>query len=276
MPSIHRRHRLVFVFMPACVACPACDAVFLESRSATWWACATRRTRSRLWRLRLRCRTDQTTRVRVSSYPPSSPRGSSVVFTSVSRVLVVVWSGEMFDRPAKLSDKFPSPYANEQQARMINNGALPPDLSLIIKSRHQGEDYVFSLLTGYREPPAGVTVANLQYYNPYFPGGKIGMGVQLMDGAIEFPDGTPSTVSQVRPAQLLATPAVCRARCPCLLMPCRPRAVVWMYRVPWLASCSACGVCCSRWPRTCLASSHGLRSQSTTTARYGVPWCLPF
>ena len=104
----------------------------------------------------------------------------------------------MYDRPAKLSDKFPSPYANEQQARMINNGALPPDLSLMVKARKHGEDYIFSLLTGYREPPAGVTVANLQYYNPYFPGGKIGMGVQLVDGAIEFPDGTPCTVSQAR------------------------------------------------------------------------------
>jgi ubiquinol-cytochrome c reductase cytochrome c1 subunit len=103
----------------------------------------------------------------------------------------------MFDRPAKLSDKFPSPYANEQQARAINNGALPPDLSLITKARRNGEDYIFALLTGYREPPAGVTLANLQYYNPYFPGGKIGMGVQLIDGGVEFPDGTPATASQV-------------------------------------------------------------------------------
>jgi hypothetical protein len=103
----------------------------------------------------------------------------------------------MFDRPAKLSDKLPSPYANEQQARKINNGALPPDLSLIVKSRKHGEDYIFSLLTGYKEPPAGVQMAPLQYYNPYFPGGKIGMDVQLRDGGVEYPDGTPATASQV-------------------------------------------------------------------------------
>ena len=60
-------------------------------------------------------------------------------------------AGEMFDRPGKLSDRLPSPYKNEEQARAINNGALPPDLSLIVKSRHAREDYLFSLLTGYRE-----------------------------------------------------------------------------------------------------------------------------
>jgi ubiquinol-cytochrome c reductase cytochrome c1 subunit len=108
-------------------------------------------------------------------------------------------SGEMFDRPGKLSDRLPSPYKNEEQARSINNGALPPDLSLIIKSRGKREDYLFALLTGYREVPAGVTVneAGGQYYNPYFPGGKIGMPKQLIDGAIEYPDGTPATASQM-------------------------------------------------------------------------------
>eukprot|EP01138_Halocafeteria_seosinensis_P012940 gb/GECG01013218.1/.p1 GENE.gb/GECG01013218.1/~~gb/GECG01013218.1/.p1 ORF type:complete len:256 (+),score=30.19 gb/GECG01013218.1/:1-768(+) len=108
-------------------------------------------------------------------------------------------SGEMFERPGKLADAFPSPYENEEQARMINNGAAPPDLSLIAKSRHGGEDYLFALLTGYRDPPAGVEVDEEggQYYNPYFAGGKIAMPRQLVDGAIEFDDGTPSTASQV-------------------------------------------------------------------------------
>jgi ubiquinol-cytochrome c reductase cytochrome c1 subunit len=107
--------------------------------------------------------------------------------------------GEMFERPGKLSDAFPSPYENEEQARSINNGALPPDLSLIAKARHGGEDYLFALLTGYREAPAGVAVNEEagQYYNPYFPGGKIGMPRQLIDGAVEFDDGTPSTASQM-------------------------------------------------------------------------------
>jgi ubiquinol-cytochrome c reductase cytochrome c1 subunit len=82
-------------------------------------------------------------------------------------------AGEMFERPGKLSDRFPAPYKNEEQARAINNGALPPDLSLIVKSRGQHEDYLFALLTGYRETPAGVVVNESagQYYNPYFPGG---------------------------------------------------------------------------------------------------------
>jgi len=107
--------------------------------------------------------------------------------------------GEMFERPGKLSDGFPAPYENEQQARSINNGALPPDLSLIAKARHGGEDYLFALLTGYREPPAGVTVNEEagQYYNPYFPGAKIGMPKQLIDGAVDYDDGVASTASQM-------------------------------------------------------------------------------
>jgi ubiquinol-cytochrome c reductase cytochrome c1 subunit len=108
-------------------------------------------------------------------------------------------SGEMFERPGKLSDRFPSPYKNEEQARSINNGALPPDLSLIGKARGRGEDYIFALLTGYKEPPAGVVVntAGGQHYNPYFAGGKIGMAKQLVDGAVDYPDGTPATASQM-------------------------------------------------------------------------------
>ncbi|RRT73650.1 hypothetical protein B296_00026776, partial [Ensete ventricosum] len=66
--------------------------------------------------------------------------------------------GEMFTRPGKLSDRFPQPYANEQAARFANGGAYPPDLSLITKARHNGQNYVFALLTGYRDPPAGVSV----------------------------------------------------------------------------------------------------------------------
>ncbi|KAL1564290.1 hypothetical protein AAHA92_06651 [Salvia divinorum] len=66
--------------------------------------------------------------------------------------------GEMFIRPGKLSDRFPQPYANEQAARFANGGAYPPDLSLITKARHNGQNYVFALLTGYHDPPAGVTM----------------------------------------------------------------------------------------------------------------------
>uniref|UniRef100_A0A2P2L7H7 Cytochrome c domain-containing protein n=1 Tax=Rhizophora mucronata TaxID=61149 RepID=A0A2P2L7H7_RHIMU len=66
--------------------------------------------------------------------------------------------GEMFTHPGKLRDRFPQPYANEQAARFANGGAYPPDLSLITKARHNGQNYVFALLTGYHDPPAGVLV----------------------------------------------------------------------------------------------------------------------
>eukprot|EP00270_Netrium_digitus_P008504 TRINITY_DN254_c0_g1_i1.p1 TRINITY_DN254_c0_g1~~TRINITY_DN254_c0_g1_i1.p1 ORF type:complete len:338 (+),score=73.46 TRINITY_DN254_c0_g1_i1:52-1065(+) len=105
--------------------------------------------------------------------------------------------GEMFQRPGKPSDHLPSPYANEQAARFANNGAYPPDLSLITKARHDGQNYVFSLLTGYRPPPAGVSVREGLYYNPYFPGGAIAMPQMLVEGGVEYDDGTPSTQAQM-------------------------------------------------------------------------------
>uniref|UniRef100_A0A8C7LW60 Cytochrome c1, heme protein, mitochondrial n=1 Tax=Oncorhynchus mykiss TaxID=8022 RepID=A0A8C7LW60_ONCMY len=106
-------------------------------------------------------------------------------------------SGEMFTRPGKLSDYFPKPYPNPEAARAANGGALPPDLSYIVNARHGGEDYVFSLLTGYCEPPAGVEVREGLYYNPYFPGQAIGMAPPIYNEVLEFEDGTPATMSQV-------------------------------------------------------------------------------
>lgn len=102
-------------------------------------------------------------------------------------------NGNMFSRPGKLSDYFPSPYTtpgkmtsffpgahlNEEAARAANNGAYPPDLSYIVAARHGGEDYVFSLLTGYCDAPAGVALRDGQYFNPYFPGGAISMAQSL-------------------------------------------------------------------------------------------------
>jgi len=84
-------------------------------------------------------------------------------------------NGEMYERPGRLTDRFVSPYANEELARSINNGALPPDLSLIVKARPGHEDYIFALLTGYRDPPHGVKLRPGLNYNPYFGGGAIGM-----------------------------------------------------------------------------------------------------
>lgn len=105
--------------------------------------------------------------------------------------------GNYFMRPGKLSDYFPNPYANEEAARAANNGAYPPDLSYIVSARHGGEDYIFALLTGYCDPPAGVVLREGQYYNPYFPGGAISMAQALYNEVIEYSDGTPATASQL-------------------------------------------------------------------------------
>lgn len=106
-------------------------------------------------------------------------------------------NGEMFMRPGKISDYFPKPYPNAEAARAANNGALPPDLSYIVNARHGGEDYVFSLLTGYCDPPAGVTLREGLHYNPYFPGQAIGMAPPIYNEILEFDDGTPATMSQI-------------------------------------------------------------------------------
>ena len=87
--------------------------------------------------------------------------------------------GEMFTRPGRPSDHFKNPYPNDNAATAANGGAYPPDLSLMTKARHNGENYVFTLLLGYREPPEGVHVREGLHYNPYFPGGAIGMPKQL-------------------------------------------------------------------------------------------------
>lgn len=106
-------------------------------------------------------------------------------------------TGEMFERPGKLFDYFPKPYANAEQGKAANNGAYPPDLSVITKARHDGKNYLFALLTGYVDPPAGKQMPAGLSYNPYFPGGGIAMAKQLTDGQVEYEDGTPATVSQM-------------------------------------------------------------------------------
>lgn len=105
--------------------------------------------------------------------------------------------GEMFDRPALPSDRFVSPYPNEEAARAANNGAYPVDLSLIIKARHDGPNYVFSLLVGYQEAPADIKLIPGLYYNPYFEGGQIAMPPPLTQGQVTFSDNTPATVEQI-------------------------------------------------------------------------------
>lgn len=105
--------------------------------------------------------------------------------------------GEMFQRPARPSDAFFAPYANEQQARYVNNGAYPLDLSLIVAARKNGADYIAALLSGYSEPPEGEELMEGMYWNEYFKGHQIAMAPQLMDGMVEYADGTEATVEQM-------------------------------------------------------------------------------
>jgi ubiquinol-cytochrome c reductase cytochrome c1 subunit len=105
--------------------------------------------------------------------------------------------GEMFERPGRLSDRFHNPFPNDQAARAANNGALPPDLSVIVKAREGGADYVHALLTGYEEPPEGFTLMEGMNYNRYFAGNQIAMPNILNPGQVEFADGTEATVDRM-------------------------------------------------------------------------------
>ncbi len=105
--------------------------------------------------------------------------------------------GEMFQRPAILADRFVPPFANENAARYAMNGAYPPDLSLIVKAREGGPDYVYSLLTGFADAPHDVTLAAGMNYNPYFPGHQIAMPPPLAEGVLDYADGTKATVDQM-------------------------------------------------------------------------------
>lgn len=123
--------------------------------------------------------------------------------------------GDMYDRPGQPSDRFPSPFPNEEAAAFANNGAAPPDLSNMAKARapergfpwfvfdafllyaENGPDYLFSLLTGYQDPPAGAEIPETVYYNPYFGSGDaLAMAPPLSDGLITYEDGSAETVDQ--------------------------------------------------------------------------------
>jgi ubiquinol-cytochrome c reductase cytochrome c1 subunit len=104
--------------------------------------------------------------------------------------------GDPTTREAKPFDAFPSPFPNDQAARASNGGALPPDLSLIAKSREHGPDYIHALIgLGYGDNPepddGGL------YHNPYMAGGNIAMPPPLFDDAVEYHDGTAATVEQM-------------------------------------------------------------------------------
>lgn len=123
-------------------------------------------------------------------------------------------AGDMFQRPGRLSDHWPAPFPNDNAARASNGGALPPDLSVIAKARsyhigfpgfiidaftqyqEAGPDYIHAVLTGYEDPPAGVTVQSGLHYNKYFPGNQIAMPKPLSDGQVTYSDGSPQTLEQ--------------------------------------------------------------------------------
>ena len=105
--------------------------------------------------------------------------------------------GEMFMRPAKLSDKFVMPYENVEASKAANGGAYPPDMSVLVKARKGGADYIYSLLLGYDEPPADIKLDDGVYYNKYMYGNKIKMSAPLSDGVIEYSDGTEATKEQM-------------------------------------------------------------------------------
>jgi ubiquinol-cytochrome c reductase cytochrome b/c1 subunit len=106
-------------------------------------------------------------------------------------------NGQPLTRSATPADYFPPPFPNEQSARASNNGALPPDLSLIVKARDGHSDYVYSILTGFgQQPPANEKIGAGRFYNPYFRGHQIVMPPPLMDGSVMYVDGTMPTLDQ--------------------------------------------------------------------------------
>ncbi len=105
--------------------------------------------------------------------------------------------GEMFTRPAKLSDKFVNPYKNEKEAIASNGGAYPPDMSVLVKARSGGADYIYSVLLGYEDPPSDITLDDGVYYNKYMYGNNIKMPKVLDDGLVEYNDKTIATEEQM-------------------------------------------------------------------------------
>jgi ubiquinol-cytochrome c reductase cytochrome c1 subunit len=106
-------------------------------------------------------------------------------------------NGAHIQRPGKPFDHFVPPYPNEKASRAANNGAYPPDLSLIVKAREHGPDYVYSLISGFKAAPANEPAVAGKYYNPYFQGHWISMPPPLRDNAVAYQDGTNASVDQM-------------------------------------------------------------------------------
>ena len=105
--------------------------------------------------------------------------------------------GEMFTRSGRPADKFKNPYPNVKASIAANGGAYPPDMSVLVKARPGGANYIYSVLVGYEDPPEGVTLDDGVYYNKYMIGNKIKMSSPLSDDIIEYSDGTAASVNQM-------------------------------------------------------------------------------
>jgi cytochrome c1 len=126
--------------------------------------------------------------------PEFSPKAVEVLASQAQITDGPNEKGEMYQRPGRPSDHFRSPFPNDQTARAMNNGALPPNLSVIAKARPGGVDYIYALLTGYRPTPEGLQLAPGMHYNAAFPGHQIAMTPPLSDGAVAYTDGTERTM----------------------------------------------------------------------------------
>ena len=105
--------------------------------------------------------------------------------------------GEMFTRPGRPSDKFKSPYPNMKASMAANGGAYPPDMSVLVKARPGGANYIYSVLMGYEEAPATVILDDGVYYNKYMTGNKIKMSSPLSENIVEYTDGTDASIDQM-------------------------------------------------------------------------------
>jgi len=103
----------------------------------------------------------------------------------------------MFTRPGRLSDQFIKPYSNIEAAKFANGGAYPPDMSVLVKARKGGANYIYSLILGYEDPPEGFEIEDGVYYNKYMPGHKIKMPKVLYKGLVDYADGTEATEQQM-------------------------------------------------------------------------------
>jgi cytochrome c1 len=122
--------------------------------------------------------------------PEFSPKAVEVLASQAQITDGPNEKGEMYQRPGRPSDHFRSPFPNDQAARAMNSGALPPDLSVMAKAREGGADYLYALLTGYQKAPEGFQLAPGMHYNAAFPGHQIAMPPPLSEGAVAYTDGT--------------------------------------------------------------------------------------